>query len=761
MDLYISSDGQVSICAHQDTSASSLSSSSAAAAQSDVLTISATESDLQFKLEQIHDDFAPLTSSKYVVEERIVCIAGFVHLGFASLIFYITEAQHICQSPLNMTVGASNATSASLSIQRCVKAGSQTIHKQQFLTLSQEQLLHETVQNVISILESGQIYFSDDYDLTRSIQVQLSQQNQHNEDLYWWNRFLQIPLTQAIKDNPQFTQFQRKLICGYVNCIPVQDQQNSSSTSNSNNRFQSVYLISRMSRKRAGTRYTRRGIDLNGYCAMMAETEVILVKQLSSQFMEMSSFVMLRGSVPWIWHHEVDLSYKPPLIVRQQDDLTVQAMKKSFQMVQNEYPDVRVINLLNTSGYEAQLRRVFSDAMSKHLPDVHHHAIDINSSSFQMKDLLENLRHSAGDEGSIFSVRVPVSSGGSRMRRRSQTNSCNGSIAVQGPSQVQQLPNLKVNKIQRSIFRLNCLDCLDRTNMVMFVVASYLLSAEIGGADHVHSIRDLEYNLNSHFGGDFIQKWRNIWIANGNALALQYTGTGTLHCSFIRQPLTGWSILGLLMNLLTLGLYGKLRPKLLTMFKMLSRYYMNNIADSYRQDALDQFLGYHRGSGGADDVQDLYSPSLYSLRQQSLQRRQSLRVLKSNVYHRANQIQRSMSLSSIVSLCLYVPCWIAVTVTTLFGLFLRHFAPRQLCSLYDYIGATVILIMLSIWRLFVLPFVIFGQPNQQSHQSQESRQQSSSSSSSSSQLERLFRWRWSQPRSGNTAWEGDDFIINP
>ncbi|KAI3650688.1 hypothetical protein MP228_004169 [Amoeboaphelidium protococcarum] len=755
MDLYISSDGQVSICAHQDTSASSLSSSSAsAAAQSDVLTISATESDLQFKLEQIHDDFAPLTSSKYVVEERIVCIAGFVHLGFASLIFYISEAQYISQPPLNIIGGSNNATSSSLSIQRCVKAGSQNIHRQQFLTLSQEQLLHETVQNVISILQSGQIYFSDDYDLTRSLQVQLSQQNQHNQDLYWWNRFLQIPLTRAIMDNPQLIQFQRKLICGYVNCIPVQDQQISSSTSYSSNKFQSVYLIGRMSRKRAGTRYTRRGIDLNGYCAMMAETEVILVKQLSSQFTELSSFVILRGSVPWIWHHEVDLSYKPPLVVRQEDDQTVQAMKKSFQMVQNEYPDVRVINLLNTAGYEAQLRRVFSDAMSKHLPDVHHHAIDINSGGFQMKDLLENLRHSAGNEGSVFSVRVPVSSGGSRMRRRSQTNSSSGSSTVQGPSQTQQLLNVKVNKIQTSIFRLNCLDCLDRTNMVMFVVASFLLSSEIGGSDYIHSIRDLEYNLNSHFGGDFIQKWRNIWIDNGNALALQYTGTGTLHCSFIRQPLTGWSILGLLMNLLTLGLYGKLRPKLLIMFKMLSRYYMNNIADSYRQDALDQFLGYHRGSdGGNDDDHELYSPSTYAMRQQSLQRRQSLRVLKSNVFHRASQLQWPMSYSSIVSLCLYVPCWIAVTITTLFGLFLRHFAPRQLRSVYDYVAATAILIMLSIWRLFVLPFVIFGQPYQQSHQTSESRQLSS--------LERLFRWRWSQPRSGNTAWEGDDFIIDP
>ena len=60
-----------------------------------------------------------------------------------------------------------------------------------------------------------------------------------------------------------------------------------------------LYLISRRSSERAGTRYNARGIDDDGNCANFVETEQIV------QYMGVySSYVFIRGSVPIFWEQK-------------------------------------------------------------------------------------------------------------------------------------------------------------------------------------------------------------------------------------------------------------------------------------------------------------------------------------------------------------------------------------------------------------------------------------------------------------------------
>lgn len=65
-------------------------------------------------------------------------------------------------------------------------------------------------------------------------------------------------------------------------------------------------LVSRRSRKRAGTRYKRRGIDDEGYVANYVETEQIL-----SLRQHQISFTQIRGSVPLFWS-QPGYKYRPP-----------------------------------------------------------------------------------------------------------------------------------------------------------------------------------------------------------------------------------------------------------------------------------------------------------------------------------------------------------------------------------------------------------------------------------------------------------------
>jgi phosphatidylinositol 4-phosphatase len=88
-----------------------------------------------------------------------------------------------------------------------------------------------------------------------------------------------------------------------------------------------LYLISRRSRFRAGTRYFRRGIDHDGHVANFNETEQIAIVPYHADPNEAAttlSFVQIRGSVPVFWAEINNLQYKPDLqIMDLQDSVRV------------------------------------------------------------------------------------------------------------------------------------------------------------------------------------------------------------------------------------------------------------------------------------------------------------------------------------------------------------------------------------------------------------------------------------------------------
>ncbi len=67
-----------------------------------------------------------------------------------------------------------------------------------------------------------------------------------------------------------------------------------------------LWIISRRSRFRAGTRYLRRGIDDSGKVANYVETEQIMIFKK-----HVISFVQTRGSIPVFWS-QPGFRYRPP-----------------------------------------------------------------------------------------------------------------------------------------------------------------------------------------------------------------------------------------------------------------------------------------------------------------------------------------------------------------------------------------------------------------------------------------------------------------
>jgi hypothetical protein len=125
--------------------------------------------------------------------------------------------------------------------------------------------------------------------------------------------------------------------------------------------------------------------------------------------------------------------------------------------------------------------------------------------------------------------------------------------------------------VQTGYFRTNCIDCLDRTNVSQSVIAREVLMDQLKLLRllpaHATDLSDTAIELEVAF--------KHLWADNGDALSLQYAGTGALKGDFTRTGQVTW-----------LGLLNDGR-------NALTRYVRNNWIDGYRQDALDLFLGYY------------------------------------------------------------------------------------------------------------------------------------------------------------------------
>lgn len=113
---------------------------------------------------------------------------------------------------------------------------------------------------------------------------------------------------------------------------------------------------------------------------------------------------------------------------------------------------------------------------------------------------------------------------------------------------------------QEGVFRTNCLDCLDRTNLIQTIISQMAIESFL---DH----------RGSRAASDFWMRHSSVWADNGDALSRIYAGTGALKSSFTRHG--------------KMSLAGAIADAR----KSATRLYINNFADKGRQNTIDVLLG--------------------------------------------------------------------------------------------------------------------------------------------------------------------------
>jgi hypothetical protein len=113
---------------------------------------------------------------------------------------------------------------------------------------------------------------------------------------------------------------------------------------------------------------------------------------------------------------------------------------------------------------------------------------------------------------------------------------------------------------QDGVFRTNCLDCLDRTNLIQTLISQMAIEAFL----HQRGV---------YAASDFWMRHSSLWADNGDNLSKTYAGTGALKSSYTRHG--------------KMSLAGAVAD----MRKSVQRIYHNNFVDPSRQVTIDMLLG--------------------------------------------------------------------------------------------------------------------------------------------------------------------------
>ncbi|OEH75322.1 sac1 phosphoinositide [Cyclospora cayetanensis] len=313
-----------------------------------------------------------------------------------------------------------------------------------------------------------------------------------------------------------------------------------------------LVLISRKDATRLGTRFHSRGLNVKGDASNFVETEQLLLHYSHDCLpsccafpqqrgcdtgscgsadkrtwrLEVQSFLQLRGSVPLLWQQPPTLSWCPPPHLDGALSDSAAAAKRHFDALKMCYGDIEAVNLVDKKGWQRSLGEKM-EAVILPLQDVHYTWFDFHAECRNMQ--WEN-----------------------------------------------------VYRRQKGVIRTNCVDCLDRSNVVQSIFARAVLHKQLSivtptpslaAAPDKAAAKAAATETEDAFAPLTVSasaenSFRTLWTANADALSILYSGTPALKTDFTR---TGKRCLwGALMDAKN----------------SCCRYFLNNFSDGFKEDCL-------------------------------------------------------------------------------------------------------------------------------------------------------------------------------
>lgn len=484
----------------------------------------------------------------------------------------------------------------------------------EFLPL-RERALHDPDEDTYisllkTLLKSGPIYFSYSFDITNSFQRQArSDPSQplwkRADDRFFWNRFIQsdfIDFANGAGSGSGLRGGQQTGADPFI--LPVMFGMLRIAQTRVKAIPLTFTLITRRSRHRAGTRYLTRGIDEQGHVANFNETEQIVILNDETGDLggfaggggmqngkvgrgegydtQIMSYVQTRGSVPVYWGEVNSLKYVPDLQIRGVET-AVEAARKHFDEQINLYGDNYLVNLVNQKGREDRVKKAYEQMVRILVSS----ADEVTQADYVTEEKIHTVEASREnqkyDRLHYIYFDFHNETKGLKWHRAQLLLDQLKQALIKGqyfrgmdmPADAQG--RLEVRNQQTAVVRTNCMDCLDRTNVVQTMLGRWALTRQLT------DIGALKPGESADDDRAFQSLFRNIWADNADVVSKSYSGTGALKTDFTR---TG--------ERTKAGMAQDLRNSI-------TRYVKNNFGDGPRQDAFDLFLGVYLPSTSITD----------------------------------------------------------------------------------------------------------------------------------------------------------------
>ncbi|KTW25812.1 uncharacterized protein T551_03648 [Pneumocystis jirovecii RU7] len=399
----------------------------------------------------------------------------------------------------------------------------------------------EYIKLIKKHLNTGPFYFSYTLDITNTVQRQATLNTDIEipiwktaDDRFFWNKFIQSDL---INLRETFHSDVDSYILPVIYVIKI-------THIIIKDHFLLIVLISRRSKYRAGTRYFSRGINEKGDVSNFNETEQIVLSENINKLSGVTerlklSYVQIRGSIPIFWAEINNLKYKPELHVSNINN-SIYPSKLHFDKQIKIYGEQIVVNLINQHGREYNIKSAFEEIIRiLNEPKIQYLYFDFHQECREMR---------------WYRVQILIDQ---LLPLLHKQNYCFVNCSdLSSPVH-----------LQTSIVRTNCIDCLDRTNVIQSALARWMLTKQL---------RDIfVFNKNENIENypELDNLFRNMWADNADFISISYSGTGALKTDFTRT--------------------GKRTRKgeFHDLINSILRYFQNNFTDGSRQDAYDLFLG--------------------------------------------------------------------------------------------------------------------------------------------------------------------------
>lgn len=347
-----------------------------------------------------------------------------------------------------------------------------------------------------------------------------------------------------------------------------------------------ITLIARRSRLYSGTRFLKRGLNLEGDVANEVETEQIVHDASVSSFSKgfFTSFVQMRGSLPDRWSQDASKIVPKPPITQDFIDPYHEATGKHFNNLLKRYGSpIVVLNLIKQNEkkqHESVLHGMLNSSvgyLNQFLPQQHAIKLIAFDMALCNKSHNENVMKRLGKIGFNIIRVVGIFRSWTSARKSKYDNTY--TMHLRQRTFNRQPSSFRIGgyrlrngqSLQNGIVRVNCVDSLDRTNTAQFALGKTALAFQLQALG-VLCEPSLDYDT------DAVRLLEQLYEDHGDTIALQYGGSQLVH---------------------RVKTYRKIAPitsHSREIMQTLSRYYSNTFSDAEKQNVINLFLGIRRAN---------------------------------------------------------------------------------------------------------------------------------------------------------------------